>query len=270
MLRKIHNNFGRGALHALGFFGYLKYLASASVHLWQIGSSRDLRPIDKSMSGILRIRHPVSGKWQTIDLGAYRAGDVDEGTFAFGSVREIWFRNVYFRQFDLRGKLAGVVDLGANRGLFTLLAAALADRVIAVEVLEKYRSPMQHNLGSNGLDNVTIINAFVGGAGLFEPIESTVDLTEIIELLEGRAVDFVKIDIEGSEFGLDIGQFHEVKRVAMEIHKEWGDSGHLVEAVEEAGFDCRTYDDALRPCAKGAAVFLLAVNKRFADARWLA
>lgn len=175
ILRKIRNNFGAGALHALGISGYSKYLASASMQLRQIVSQHDLRPIDKNASGILRVRHPVSGDWLQIDLSTYRACDVDEGTYTFGAIREIWFRNIYFRTFDLPAQLAGVVDLGSNRGIFTLLAAALAERVVAVEALEKYRSPMQRNLVMNNFDNVTLINGFVGGPGFLEPPGNVTD-----------------------------------------------------------------------------------------------
>lgn len=219
--------------------------------------------------GVLTLVHPVTGVGVKVDLDSYWAGDAAEGTYTFGGLREIWFRNVYFREFDLPRRLGGVIDLGANRGLFTLLAASFAERVVAVEALPKFRIPMEHNLAINDLRNVTLLNAFAGSEAWLVPRDGRViGFSAIVEALQGAPVDFLKVDIEGSEFGLEIGLFQSVKRLAMELHRGWGNTSDFVRRIRDCGFDCRTLDETLRPVDAVRADFLFGINRRFPALRW--
>jgi hypothetical protein len=178
-------------------------------------------------------------------------------------------RNIYFREFELPRRLSGVIDLGANRGLFTLLAASMADRVVAVEALDAYRTAMLKNLAINDLHNVTLINAFVATPAAFDPLDGQLMRFErVIEELGDIPIDFLKVDIEGSEFGLEIAQFQSIKRLAMELHPKWGDVGKLIEDLRSCGFACRTYDESLKRVASANADFVYGINRRFAEAVW--
>lgn len=269
--RKIINNFGAGAWHVLGPRGYLHYAATAALVLPSILKAGNLRPVDMAMTGVIELRHPLNGRLVRIDLDAYRPGDDAEGTYAFGLVREIWMRDIYLSHFDLPDTLGCVIDLGANRGIFSLQAAAVAERVIAVEPLQAYSTPLARNLAINSLDNVVLVNAMVGGKALLEggglPV---IALSEVMAMAQGMPVDLVKIDIEGSEFGLDLECLRRVKRLAMEMHPQWGSALELVEQVRNLGFDCHTYDESLAPVSAGHADFLLAINNNQPDARWAA
>lgn len=269
--RKIANNFGCAAFRALGAAGYLRYLGTAMRALPAVARSGDLRPVDKSMRGIVALRHTVDCSNVRIDLDAYRAGDDAEGTFAFGLVREIWIRDVYLSRFDMPERLGCVIDLGANRGIFSLQAAAICERVIAVEPLDTYAAPLARNLELNGFDNVVMVHAMVGGEGsLSAGRVPRLGLADIMRKAGNIPVDLVKVDIEGSEFGLDLAPLRDSRRVAMEIHPEWGDPSGLVSRLSDLGFDCRTFNDALREVPPGRADFVLALNRSHRGPGWRA
>lgn len=270
LLRKLAANYGPHALRALGIGGYARYLMRSLLAMPAVLAERNLRPVDRAMRGRVRVRHPVNGRRVVIDLDAYRAGDEAEGSYAFGLVREIWLRDVYLRPFRLPAQLDCVVDLGANRGIFALLACAFARRVVAVEALDGYAAPLRANLAANGLDNLVLVNAFVGGAGFLSPgTGRTIDLASVLALAGGGRVDLLKVDIEGSEFGLELAPLANVARLAMELHPGYGDGEALLRAVRALGFDCRLYDEQLRPAALPAASFVYALNTRLVgDAAW--
>jgi hypothetical protein len=270
LIPKICANYGAHAMSVLGLGGYTRYVLTSIAQLPSILSERSLRPVDRAMRGTIPLKHSISGSQCLIDLDSYRAGDIEEDSYAFGLVREIWLRNIYLANFALPEQLGCVVDLGANRGIFALQAAVIAKQVIAVEALDKYGRLFAHNLALNHRDNVEWIQAMVGSEALVS-MEShvTLDLAQVLS----RAtvpIDLLKIDIEGSEFGLDLGAAADVKRIAMELHPRWGDPGKLVGQVAALGFDCRTFDDSMAPVAPAGADFLFAINLAHADARWSA
>jgi FkbM family methyltransferase len=182
--------------------------------------------------------------------------DLEVAGEAFGLARELYGRRPYFAApgFDL-GRDDVVVDLGANAGLFTVLAAKLASRVVAVEAQSGYVAKLRENLARHGCsDQVAVEFAAVGaGAGLFgtgrlrreahysdEPRISTMD--ELVARHGLARIDFLKIDVEGSEFDLfahDTGWLDVVDRLAMEVHTEFGSPAELAAALRARGFAVR-------------------------------
>ena len=270
LISKIRANYGAHAMSVLGVGGYARYVLASLGQIPAILSEKSLRPVDRAMRGTVSLEHPINGSQCLIDLDSYRAGDIEEDSYAFGLVREIWLRNIYLANFALPEALGCVVDLGANRGIFALQAAVIAKQVIAVEALDKYGTLIAHNLALNHCDNVEWLQAMVGSEALVS-MEShvTLDLAQVLSRAKAP-VDLLKIDIEGSEFGLDLRAAADVKRIAMELHPRWGDPGKLVAQVAALGFECRTFDDAMAPVAPSAADFLFAINLAHADARWSA
>lgn len=173
----------------------------------------------------------------------------------FPAAREMYCRGVYFTRphFTIN---AGdtVVDLGANEGLFSLLAVcAGAERVIAVEAQDGFRSLMESHLRRNGVSGrVHLHNVMLGAeTGVFAdearrltathwmhdpPVRS---LDEIIREEHLDRIDFLKVDIEGSEFAVFDDSFRQlsiVDRIAMEVHTAFGDPRKLAEAIQKRGF----------------------------------
>ncbi len=171
----------------------------------------------------------------------------------FGRVTELYARGVYFFPPDVMLKKGmTVVDLGANLGIFTLLAALVGKRVVAVEAIQEFIDTMRENLKRNEcLNKVTIVRGMVGyNSGLFtnkkilhdtsgDIVPPNLSLNNIFKENGLSVVDFMKIDIEGSEFDLfshDIGWLSNVARIAMEVHPQYGNISQLVSNIEKAGF----------------------------------
>lgn len=122
-----------------------------------------------------------------------------------------------------------VVDIGANIGVFTVLAALAVGpkgRVIAVEPNGETADRLERNLALNGLHNVTVHRAAVtgtsrpvtlhkGDAAIFSSILDDVDgrrtsgqseivpglpLADILTQAGIERVDLLKIDCEGGEY----------------------------------------------------------------------
>lgn len=269
LVNKIRMNYGSRAFKVLGAAGYARYLLVSILNSAAIVREKSLRPVDRGMTGLVRLRHLLNSRRYCVDLDSYRDGDVEEGSFAFGLLREIWLRDVYLRHFDLPARLGCVVDLGANRGIFSLQAAAVAERVVAVEPMQAYSKPLARNLEINAFANVIVVNAMVGGRALMgQDGFALMPLREIMAMAQGLPIDLVKIDIEGSEFGLDLECLRPAKRLAMEVHPQWGNAAELIKRVESLGFECRTFDESLAPVAAEHADFVLAINCLSPDARW--
>jgi len=128
-----------------------------------------------------------------------------------------------------------VVDVGANRGWYTLYAAALVGPsgwVIAVEPDPVPLEMLRENVAANRLANVTIVDGAVGAeAGEFRFVteresalshlardESDTGATEfrvqvqtlddLIASSDRGAVDLVKVDVEGAEIDVLAGATH--------------------------------------------------------------
>lgn len=164
------------------------------------------------------------------------------------TIREVLLKNCY--GFDARRRYAAVVDLGSNRGVFSVIAAKCARKVIAVECnerefAEKFRSVMR----MNGTDNATLVNAVAGSrCG-----ENQINMNRIVEKFELDEVSFLKVDIEGAEDDLFSGQLEwldRTKQIAMEVHPLFGvDAAKIMDTLTAASFSLRCYDTTMRPVA---------------------
>lgn len=122
------------------------------------------------------------------------------------------------------GKNGAFIDVGANIGLFTLKAAPLAGRVVAVEPGEEAGRQLDANVALNSFSNVSVVRKALsdqpGRAVLFHnPLgddpqafslisdgsdcgSEAVDLITLDKLVEEQnlsRVDCIKIDVEGAE-----------------------------------------------------------------------
>jgi FkbM family methyltransferase len=216
--------------------------------------SGTLTPVDRRMDGRSWTYRPLPGTTVTLPAGL------------FAGAREMYCRRVYFRHpgFTLH---AGdvVLDLGANQGLFSVLAArAGARQVIAVEAQTGFAPIMREHLRNNGvLDQVTIHHVLLGrGSGVFgrearrkgashwgtDPAARSLD--DIVAEHRLDRIDFVKVDIEGSEFSVFTEQTRclaIMDKIAMEVHSEFGKAERLVELFRSRGFQVTLHDNDGRP-----------------------
>ena len=174
------------------------------------------------------------------------------GPGAFGGIREMYIRNVYLSGGYLTIAPDSVVlDLGANMGNFSNLALAHspAVKVIAVEPNKDWNESFCTSLSLNGwLDRAHLIRAFVGGetakqAAVAEDaaFRGVNYLTEadLIRVGEFTRIDFLKCDIEGSEFELlkpGSQLLDMTQQIAIEIHAFAGRVDEFLEMLRWEGF----------------------------------
>lgn len=266
------------AVHRMGGAALaLRYASALALGLPRVVQARTLRPADEAMAD--RVWH----------LGIGPRGVALEGRW-FGGAREIFGRAVYTPDpaFAIRPG-ERVVDLGANVGLFTLMAAAHGATVLAVEAQSGFVPEIRHNLEMNGLaDRVCIATALVGaGRGVFATPEAVlagshghevppvVALEALLDAHGFARVDLLKVDIEGSEFALfadgDLPWLARVRRIAMEVHPPHGDVSDLVAILRAHGFEVRVTDArgraGVRPDARGGYVYAWRAGVGAAGAR---
>src|SRR5262249_29946120 len=156
-------------------------------------------PLDRAMSS-RPIKVHANRNDFIIDC-PYTDQQVQDGSFTFGIVREMYIRNCYLRYgvADVARSARTVLDLGANRGAFSIMMARQASRVIAVELNPHFKDVIAHNMKINGFTNYAVEIAIVGGGGACGALKS--DGLTILDLLQKyslETVDLVKMDIEGS------------------------------------------------------------------------
>lgn len=157
-----------------------------------------------------------------------------------------------------------VVDLGANVGVFTILAAIRAHdgRVISIEPEEESFRYLCENVAANSFTHVEPFRLAVSGAdghtqlSVSNPgnnhiltkspakkqaqteIVETTSLPSLFSRLNLPRVDLVKMDIEGAEFLAfeEHSWLENVERIAMEAHPDLGNIDTIRKRLEEHGF----------------------------------
>lgn len=179
----------------------------------------------------------------------------------FSGMREMYARGVYFALPDFRIRSGDtVVDLGANVGLFTLLAARIGARSIAVEGQSGFLEVIRANLARNSCD-ATVLHGLVGaGTGVarralragshYGEEPPNIELNQLFASQAIKRVSFLKIDIEGSEYDLfshDTEWLERVDKIAMEVHSGRGELSTIENSLTEHDFAFQLRDAALRP-----------------------
>jgi FkbM family methyltransferase len=234
----------------------------------EIGRSRSLCPADARWQRRgARFRTPSGA---TVFL---------PGPLTLGA-REMYCRNVYLRS-GVRLPAAGwVLDLGSNRGLFSVLAAIEGADVVAVEAQEGYEKEIRALMALNRIspDRVRIETALIASSSPAVAQVGTVtddDLwraspyapadrpgsVSVPELMDRYAIDRIavlKMDIEGSEFCVmhpdsDLSWLTRVDQITMEVHPAFGSVPMLVETLAGSGLRVWTTDNEGNPVAAHSA-----------------
>jgi len=234
----------------------------------------------KTLSQLARIAFvpmPSQGK---VALGSknFRARYLNQSSFR-QAYHEVFLRQMYF--FRSNGDAPLIIDCGANIGLATLYFKTLYPRS-AIEAFEPDPltfSVLKDNVERNRLRQVSLhqcalwdsegeldfytdesnpgqlaMSAQKGRLGAHED-KITVPARRLSQFLEGRMVDFLKIDVEGAEERLlsDLikeNSLEKVRRMAIEYHHPLeGQPSRLacvLRMLETKGFDYELYAD-LRP-----------------------
>jgi FkbM family methyltransferase len=172
----------------------------------------------------------------------------------FGLARELVLQRIYDR-FDA-GSYRLVVDAGAHVGLFSLIAAQRAVRVVALEPNPINFGVLEVNRRLNDARNLTALEAALWktsghvqfgaswhstGGAVADTGDQTVTATSLDELVSAHGeIDLLKLDIEGAEFevlGATEALDH-VGQIVAELHFRDPAAGQqLVEQLRSRGFD---------------------------------
>ena len=161
------------------------------------------------------------------------------------ALQEIWVERIYTDGFYRPADGDVVIDAGANIGLFAIYIARQNRqcRVAALEPFAENFEYLQANVERAGLTNVTCHRFALGAAAGTGEMQAVGDrsldhvlrvaaqgangfpvipLSEIFALAGADTIDFLKVDIEGSERDVFAAATPEVlgrfKRIAMEYH----------------------------------------------------
>jgi FkbM family methyltransferase len=214
----------------------------ARIHraMWSLRLGR-CGPVARALASALRRLLPVRGigPLTNIVLGAPRHSAPSPALAATGGVtfeldlREALHRMVFLDLFSIElrrvvlpllrpGDL--VVDVGANFGFWSVLAARRGCNVIAVEPIARTRALLERNLERNGLTaqveivvqalsdapgslTIAVPDGESGQAGSYPDAGSslepeTVPTTTLDALIGDRRIRFLKIDVEGHEWAV--------------------------------------------------------------------
>lgn len=249
-VKKLTQNLGLRALFVLGPAVYFRYLIVFFRCLISILRTGDLKPIDRAM-GSRPIKVRMNGGEFTVDC-PYVDQHIVEGSFIFGNIREIYIKNCYLRYgvSQAAKNARNIVDLGANRGIFSLMMAPRAKLVIAAEFNPVFRDAIAHNMALNGFANYKIETAIIGEGGLTaDSKQCRMTILDLLQKYGMESVDVLKMDIEGSEFALfrHPDWLSRVNALCMEVHPEFGDPHEIVTTLKSHGYDVVLTDGLYRP-----------------------
>ena len=167
------------------------------------------------------------------------------------------------------------IDLGANEGYFTVIAAKLVGpngRVVSIEPQERLLPIIARNLELNGIHGVRMLNVAIadqigesnlylapdvnsgssalnpGFAKYWVPVQAvkTLRLIDVLNNEVNGPVDLIKVDIEGFEYeallgSSDIFKEHRIRALALELHPKQmaarnKDATELTSMLSESGY----------------------------------
>lgn len=252
---KLFSNIGLRAYRVLGPITYIKMLFLLLCNSRKIISSGKMYFLDASMNKIAQpIKIRYNNRTYFFDL-AYVDHRLNEGEyFTFGNIREIFILDCYLKHQpkEAFSNSKIVLDLGANRGTFSILMTPVAEKIICVEVQSRYRDIIKYNMELNNFKNYAIESCFIGEGGLCTDLISNDNITTLDNIMDKyglQHIDFAKIDIEGSEYVLfeSPAWLRNVKYISMELHHEYGDINTILHALKEYGFSYVLVDESFKP-----------------------
>lgn len=227
----ININFSIFKIIGLNYFIYLFFIF---INIKKIISEKNLNTLNNIFK---KLKINFKGKLFFIDILAIN--NISGENNCFGLIREIFFKNVYLSKFIFTDSSKNdCIDLGANVGIFSLLASKFFNKVYSVEPQIRYIDCYKKLMRDNHVINAFLINGYLFNLNEFDDERANlIDFNKLVEKESLKDV-FLKIDIEGSEFGLfqDIN-LNKVSAVSMEVHQNKGNLQNVLEKLMIYEFD---------------------------------
>lgn len=181
-----------------------------------------------------------------VDTRLIEAVQTKFGLFKFNKALQQYY-NVFeqieeYKVDDLK-KSDVVLDIGANVGVFTVLAAKSVSQVVAVEPL--FWRELDQNIKLNRLNNVVSLPCALGRTSTMEISfcnkKEQVQCIEIPEIKKRLGVKptFLKTDCEGGEWSLTPDDFEGIRAVEAEVHNfNHKNPMDFVRMLQDLGFTC--------------------------------
>jgi hypothetical protein len=253
------------ALHTVLNRGDMLLLTKAfAAHAPELLRTRKLTAVDAAMSRNITVQFGNSQiALPLADIDRVLAAQHDNPTF--GNVREMYARNCYLRFFRWSRPVRAVLDLGANRGMFSLLTlvALGADIAVGVEPTAIYEPVFRLLLEANHCapERAPRYRKFVTSPSVErrDP-EHNVSIQTILEEQKIGRFDLVKMDIEGHEREVfrESDWLANVENLCMEMHHDAGDLAFIPAALERYGFEAIATDQHGKRADFRGATFLYA------------
>jgi len=235
-----------------------RWLTSLATHLTECERTRSLVPADRIWARTGARFQPPGGAVISLPP-AYTAG-----------AREMYCRNVYLRTGFVMPRTGWVLDLGANRGLFSIWAALAGAQAVAVEAQQGFGPEIRGLAVHNGVgDRVHVEIALAGGtttAGATVGVVADdkrwaatshgapqrpagVSVPQLMSAYQIGRIGLLKVDIEGGEFAVfggdeDLRWLDQVDQIVLEVHPSFGDAAALVGRLGQHGFAVDLRDNA--------------------------
>jgi hypothetical protein len=247
----------------LGKRDLLAFVLAVAENAREVLRSRNLASVDAAMS-----RH-ISAHYRNRHL-EFPLPEMDRlltpygDSYSFGGIREMYAHDCYLKGLHLTGPVGNVLDLGANRGMFSLLAAAVlgARLVVGVEPNIQYDAAVQHLLSANhiGADRVVRYHCLITSpTAERQAPDRNISIDTICTRRGIERIALVKIDIEGGEKDLfsEPEWLARVDNIAMELHARFvGDLSVIPYALRKYGFEYRFTSISGETCEVNEAMYL--------------
>ena len=227
------------------------------------------------VESIIRARFQMGTAW----IGNFRITYTDILSL-YVEYKDIFCRLIY--HFDSEKAKPYIIDGGGCIGMSVLYFKSVYPeaKVICFEPDPEIFKILQHNLTTNGLSDVTLINAGLAkDEGILSFSSDNVDGGKIVQNDQGNTqiqavrlskyisgpVDFLKLNIEGQELDVlqeveESGKLHNIKEIVIEYHG-WPDGsqklGELLTILERNGFRYLIHDFDRETCSASKPPFRL-------------
>lgn len=233
-----------------------RWAAALIARLPECARSHSLEPADRTWARSGASFRTSSGAIVSLPK-AYTAG-----------AREMYCRDVYLRSGLTMPADGWVIDLGANRGLFSVWAALTGAQVVAVEAQQGFAAEIERLATHNGVsERIHVEIAMASGVNTSGATigvlandhrwttsshrgpmrQADVSVPLLISTYRIDRVSLLKVDIEGGEFAVFADEnLHWLKlidQLVLEIHPDFGDVASLIDRIQQCGFTVKLCDN---------------------------